>query len=322
MPNFPAHAKPSQLTRGDQLRDALSRLNALVGQLGYALGEEALNIPPLFDEVTAGLAELQAQGQDVRGEATQLETVSAELQHKAAKFLREIGGASKLRDARIARRPDPAQWWWFLDQWLADRRRSQLRRVLQWTVAAALLLAALYFVYRRFLALDPATVASLQHEQKAESLAQAGDLAGTLNEVEQSQAAAPRDPERLVFKGVLLQALGRNAAAEETFAAAEAEMGQEGFLIARSQRYLDLGQTQAALADAQAVVGLNPDSAMGYLMLGRAYERAGSYTQAVDAYTRASTLAEAQNNLEIAAIARVQLGMLMQIPPIPTGTGP
>jgi hypothetical protein len=88
MPDFPAHAKPRQLTRGDQLRDALARLKALVGQLGYALGEEALNIPPLFDEVTARLAELQAQGQDVRGEATQLETVSAELHCKAATVLR------------------------------------------------------------------------------------------------------------------------------------------------------------------------------------------------------------------------------------------
>ena len=66
MPDFPAQAKPRPLTRGDQLRDALGRLNALVGQLGYALEEEALNIPSLFDEVSAGLAELQAQGQDVR----------------------------------------------------------------------------------------------------------------------------------------------------------------------------------------------------------------------------------------------------------------
>jgi len=322
MPDFPAHAKPRQLTRGDQLRDALARLNALVGQLGYALGEEALNIPPLFDKVTAGLAELQAQGQDVRGEATQLETVSAELRRKAATFLREIGGASRLRDARNTRQPDPAQWWWFLDQWLADRRRFQLRRLLQWAAVAALLLALLYFVYQRFLAPDPATVASIEHQQKAESLAQAGSLVDALNEVEQSLAATPRDADQLVFKGVLQQALGRNAAAEETFAAAEAELGKEGFLIARSRRYLRLGQAKAAAADARAVVELNPDSAIGYLALGQANEEAGNYAEATDAYTRASTLAKVQNKPDIDAIARMQLGMLMQRPSTPTGAGP
>jgi hypothetical protein len=236
MSNFSTHIKSKQLTRGDQLRDSLARLETLVGQLGYRLGEEALNILPLFDEATARLVELQAEGQDMRGEAAQLETVSAGLRRKAAVFLREIGGAGRLRDARNARQPDPAQWWWFLDQWLADRRRAQLRRLLQWAAVAALLLALLYFVYQRFLAPDPATVASLEHQQKAENLAQTGDLAGALNEVEQSLVATPRDPDRLVFKGVLLQALGHTTAADEAFAAAEAQVGKEEFLIARSQR--------------------------------------------------------------------------------------
>jgi len=106
----------------------------------------------------------------VRGEATQLETVSAELRRKAATFLREIGGATRLRDARNARQPDPAQWWWFLDQWLADRRRSQLRRLLQWGVVAALLLALLYFVYQRFLAPDPAMVAACNMSRRPKVL--------------------------------------------------------------------------------------------------------------------------------------------------------
>jgi len=193
MPDFPAQAKPRPLTRGDQLRDALGRLDALVGQLGYALGEEALNIPSLFDEVSAGLAELQAQGQDVRGEATQLKIVSAELQHKAATFLREIGGSSRLRDARSARQPDPAQWGWFLDN--------------------------------------------------GSRIGGALNCAGCCNGQSWQHCSWPR----------------------------------------------------CALSTSNSWPPIR--------------------------YTRASTL-EAQNNLEITAIARVQLGMLMQIPSTPTGTGP
>jgi len=135
-------------------------------------------------------------------------------------------------------------------------------------------------------------------------------------------AAIPRDPEQLVFKGVLQQALGHDAAAEETFAAAEAQVGKEEFLIARSRRYLNLGQAKAALADARAVIELNSNSAMGYLVLGQANEGAGNYAEAMDAYTRASTLAQAQNKPEVAVMARMQLGMLMQRPPVPTSAGP
>jgi tetratricopeptide (TPR) repeat protein len=177
-------------------------------------------------------------------------------------------------------------------------------------------------IYQRFLAPDPAIVASLEHQQKAESLAQTGDLAGALNETEQALATIQRDPEQLVFKGVLQQALGSDAAAEEAFAAAEAQAGKEGFLIARSRRYLSLGQTEAALSDARAVIRVNSNSAMGYLVLGQANEGTGNYAEAMDAYTRASTLAEAQNKLDIVAIARMQLGMLMQRPSTPTGAGP
>jgi hypothetical protein len=184
-----------------------------MGQLGYGLGEEALNILPLLDEATARLIELQAGGQDMRGEATQLETVSAGLRRQAPVFLREIGGPGRLRDARNARQPDPLQWWWFLNGWLADRRRAQRRRGLQWMAVAALLLAVLYFVYLRFLAPDLATRTSLEHQKKAESLAQTGDLAGALNEVEQSLAATPRNPDQLTFKGILSKALRHTAAA-------------------------------------------------------------------------------------------------------------
>jgi cytochrome c-type biogenesis protein CcmH/NrfG len=180
----------------------------------------------------------------------------------------------------------------------------------------------LYFVYQRFLAPNLVTVASIEHQQKAESFAQTGNLAGALSEVEQSLAATPRDSEQLVFKGVLQEALGRDAAAEETFAAAEALVGKEAFLIVRSRRYLGLAQAKAAVADAQAVIELNPDSAMGYLVLGQANEQVGNYAEAMDAYSRASTLAEAQDKLDIAAIARMQLGMLMQRPSTPTGAGP
>jgi len=107
---------------------------------------------------------------------------------------------------------------------------------------------------------------------------------------------------------VLQQALGRDAAAEETLPPPKWKWAKKGFSL-RAPSISESGQTKTALADARAVIELNPDSAIGYLVLGQVNEGAGNYVEAVNAYTRASTLAEAQNKLEIAAIARVQLAM-------------
>jgi hypothetical protein len=323
MSHFPFYVKPEQLTRSDQLREQLARLEALVGQLGHGLGREALTIPALFDQITAGLTELQTAGQSMQSETIRLKAASTELQRKAAIFMREIGGVRTLRDVRRTRQPDPAHGWWFLDQVIAERRQLRLRRLLLGGTGAVLLLALLSFGYHRFFAPDPALVASLRHKEAADGLALAGDWAGALNEVELALAAMPSNTDGLVLKGIVQQSLGQNEAAEETFAVAEARLGnKEDFLIARAKQFMNLGQGKAALADAQAAIALNADSAVGYLLLGGANADLGNYAEAVAAYQRASDLADVQHRPDIAVSARAQLGILLQMVPVQATTTP
>lgn len=310
------------LTRADELRHQLDELEAKIGRLGYGLGREALTILPLFDAVSATMASFQAEGQSMRAEWARLETASAALRRKATVFLREVGGAGVLQDARRTQQLPPANWWWFLDRWVADKRRAQLRQLLMTAAGTVGVLLLLFALYQRFLAPDPATRARLEHEQAAENLVLEGDLATALSEVDQALAIAPGDPSLLIFKGGLQQALGQKAAAEETFSQAEAAFGdREAFLLARGQMYLRLDQAQAALADAEAVVKLNPESASGFLLLGRANEWLENYQQAIAAYEQAANLADAQGNSQIAVIARVNMGVLMQRLPIQQGEG-
>jgi tetratricopeptide (TPR) repeat protein len=305
------------LTRADELRHQLDELEAKLGRLGYGLGREALTILPLFDAVSATMASFQAEGQSMRAEWARLETASAALRRKATVFLREIGGTRALQGARRTHQPLPANWWWFLDQVVADKRRAQLRQLLMTAAGTVGVLLLLFALYQRFLAPDPATRARLEHEQAAENLVLEGDLATALSEVDQALAIAPGDPSLLIFKGGLQQALGQKAAAEETFSQAEAAFGdRETFLLARGQMYLRLDQAQAALSDAEAAIQLNPESASGYLLLGRANEWLENYQQAIAAYEQAATLADAQGNSQIAAIARVNMGVLMQRLPL------
>jgi tetratricopeptide (TPR) repeat protein len=269
------------------------------------------------------LDELHADGQSIPAETNRLGHASAELQRKAAAFLREIGGPRVLQNSRQARQADAAAWWWSVDRWLVDKRKARLQRWLVTGGLLVLLLAILSLVYQRFFAPDPALLASVRHQQTAESLAQAEDWAGALAEAEQALAALPGDPERLILKGILQQKLGKNESAEKTFDTAEAHLGsREAFLIERAAQFLGINMGEAALTDAQELIAIQPDSAIGYLILGQSHISLENYDEARTALEQASDLAERQGTATIAAQARVQLAMLMQMISVPTLANP
>ena len=54
----------------------------------------------------------------------------------------------------------------------------------------------------------------------------------------------------------------------------------------------------------------------------RQNEGLGNYPEAIAAYQKASTLAQAQNKPEIDVLARMQLATLMQRPSVPTSSVP
>ncbi len=83
-------------------------------------------------------------------------------------------------------------------------------------------------------------------------------------------------------------------------------------MLARARTYLLLGQASAALTDAKEAIELNPQSATGYVLWGRALESVGDYLEAIVAYEQAATLAEAQRDFQLAGTARVNVGILMQ----------
>jgi tetratricopeptide (TPR) repeat protein len=313
MVKSPFYVESKALTRSDELRNQIDELEAMIGRLGYGLGKEALKIPVLFDSTSTSLAAFQAEGKSMRAEQARLETVSVRFSRKANVFLREIGGAGVLEDARRMRQADPEDWWWFADQLVANRRRDRIGRLLRLGVGVVVVLLVLFVLYQRFLAPDPATRERLEHEHNAEDLAIEGDIAGALSEVEQALAVAPDDSYLAVFKGVLQQELGQGTASRDTFAEAEAAFGnREDFLLTRAQTYMLVDQPEAAVADAQEAVTLNPELAAGYMLLGRAYEYMEDYREALFAYEQAIDLAEEQGDFQLSGAARVNVGILMQ----------
>jgi tetratricopeptide (TPR) repeat protein len=309
----PFFVEQKALTAADEVRDLLAQLEAKIARLGRGQEPEAQTVLELFDSVAARLAELHAGGQALRAEEARWEAASAAFRRKAGAFLRALGGLGALAEARRARQPEPTAWWWFIDQWLMEKRRAQLRRLALGAAVAVAALVLLGVLYQRFLAPDPATRERLRHEQAADSLLMDGNPAGALDEVGQALDYAPGDASLLALKGVLQRELGQPAAAQETFAAAEKAAGsRETFLIVRAQMYMRADDGQAMLADAQEITTTNPESAPGFLLLGQANELLGNSQDAIAAYDKSSRLADAQNNPQLAAIARMNMATLMQ----------
>lgn len=248
---------------------------------------------------------------------TRYETVSQQFDKRKAKFLKELGGSEVLATLRQERHPEDAPWWWQVDTRLAEERRIHRTRALRQAGIAAAILTVLGGLYAIFLRPDAATRERLRHESAAEQALTQGDLALALSEVEMALTQAPGDPELLILRGVTLALQERTDEAEADFALAEAAVGtRDRFLVERSQTYMVANRTGLALEDALAVIEMDPEMAMGYMIAGNAYAVQGEYLQAVASYERASELAEAAGETQLQGMARYQLANLMMAPPV------
>ncbi len=308
------------LTRTDEFRKLLDRLEAKIGLLGRGLAGEAVHIPAWLDEATETLESLKSKGGEFSAEEARLRTIYAQFDRKGAQFLREIGGARALHQARQAVAPDRERWWWYMDEKVAAQRQTQLRNLLRTGALVLVVLAILYGVYQAFFAPDPATVARLEHQHAAEDLALNGDYAGALREIEQALALAPDDAESLIIKGVVADNLGDTALAEESFAAARTALAddEEKFLSTRTQTYIVMGQPEQALADAEALLALNPQSAVAYYFRAIVHDSLGNVLQAIADLEQVSALAQASGDVQLEAMARMYLSNLFQRAAVPT----
>ena len=80
------------------------------------------------------------------------------------------------------------------------------------------------------------------------------------------------------------------------------------FQVTRGQMYLIFGMLDEAKLDIDAALAADPENAMGYYTLASIEEVRGHPSEAVQALQRAADLAEAQNQMQLTAMARVSDG--------------
>lgn len=308
-----------QLTPGDELRSILDRIESGIANLELGLQTTPVELLQNMDRAWELITAMQSNGVALIAEKAQWEHISSLLRQKASLILRKTGGSAGLKKLRTPRNPNPSQWWWFLDEFVASQSKRSLLKVLRAVLIGAAVLLLLAFIYNRWFAPDPRLIAQMDAENNATELINQQQFDAALTEVEKGLSANPENSELLIIKAYVLQKLDRP---EQSAAITNTALGSfpepARFYEARTQFYLTIGENDLALADVNQAITLDPQSAVAYLLKGQIYELQGKRIEAIDAYDIANNLATEQNLSQLIPVIRMRYGMLVQQIPMPT----
>ena len=295
------------------LREDLGEAERVIVQLRRDNVEQFLQLLDLIEE---RFLELESYGLDLRPEYTRWASLHSKLRREAGRIVRVIdvaGGLDNLRQAN----PPAEGFWWRLDAVVAESRRRLLRRLgITFGTIVALLVVVwvlLTFVFPP----DPNTVVASEAISTLQQLAFEGRWEEALAVIEEamSQLTQP-DAELLIWEGVIRGKLGQEERAREALAEAKS-LVPPGKLVAY---WWSLGSVQLSVGDVEyarnagfEAIGLDDADPQGYFLLASVAEVTGDTVCAVDLFEETFQLA-ADSNPQLAVIARVRMGNLLQRP--------
>ena len=297
----------------NSLRDDIGEAERMIVQLRRDNVELFLQ---LLDRIEERFAELESGGLDLRPEYTRWGSLQSKLRREAGRIVRVIdvaGGLEQLRQAN----PPAEGFWWHLDAVVAAARRRLIRRlgVSLGSIAAVLVIvwALLTFVFPP----DPNTVVASEAISTLQQLAFEGRWEEALAVIEEALAQLTQpDAELLIWEGVIRGKLGQDERAREALEEAKS-LVPAGQLVAY---WWSLGSIQINVGDVEdarnsgfEAIRLDDTDPQGYFLLAGVAEAKGDTVCAVDLFEETFQLA-ADSNPQLAVIARVRMGNLLQRP--------
>ena len=297
----------------NSLRDDIGEAERMIVQLRRDNVELFLQ---LLDRIEERFAELESGGLDLRPEYTRWGSLQSKLRREAGRIVRVIdvaGGLEQLRQAN----PPAEGFWWRLDAVVAAARRRLIRRlgVSLGSIAAVLVIvwALLTFVFPP----DPNTVVASEAISTLQQLAFEGRWEEALAVIEEALAQLTQpDAELLIWEGVIRGKLGQDERAREALEEAKS-LVPAGQLVAY---WWSLGSIQINVGDVEdarnsgfEAIRLDDTDPQGYFLLAGVAEAKGDTVCAVDLFEETFQLA-ADSNPQLAVIARVRMGNLLQRP--------
>src|SRR5690606_22352743 len=233
------------------------------------------------------------------------------------------GGLSKLRQEN----PPAESFWWHLDEIVARRRRETIRRGLITLVTGAVIIVGLLWAINTFFPPDPTAVAMVETTNTIDQLVSEQRWEEALQVIRAAREQMPDQPQLIVWEAVMLEQLGDRAAAAEALAQAQAALSDQPvqFYLYLGNSRLQSGNLNGAEQAALQAQELDPEEAQVYFLLGGIAETRGEISKAVDYFDQVFQLAQ-ESNPQLAVIARVRMGQLLQNPnafssPVATPTG-
>jgi hypothetical protein len=295
----------------NQLRESLDKAERLVVQVD---GKTIVEFLTLLDSIEKQFEALEEGGNDVRSEQSRWDSLLSRINSKPNPIVHAAnvaGGMDKLRAAN----PPAESFWWHLDQEVAKRRFRSIRRAVTTLVVIVGVAVGGYYAINYFFPPDPEAVAMVETNNSLDHFIEAQNWQGALALVKSVRAQLPHNAELMVWEAVLNERLGNQDAANA--AAAEA---QKALAATPSLYWVTLGNTRLRVNDlkgAQAAgeqgLKIDPNEPQLYFLLGGVAENAGDNAAAINYFQKTSELAEGDNP-QLAVIARVRMGQLLQSP--------
>lgn len=307
--------KSENVTPADELRGLITLSEKRVVTL-RGRGAAALDLLLDLDRIAGLWPELEAQGVDLRPELGRWETLQAALQGRAPVLVRELRAAGGLPAARAQWHPqgEPA-WWWFLAEQVHTQRVRRLKRTGIILASTAATLGLLYFLlFHVLFPVDPNMSAAIAAQHAGErKIANEGDLAGALADFRLATELLPGEADGWLRVGCTLLRLDDAAGAAENFRRAEALLPDDIiFRLSRAPICHLLGVSDRAEADLRVVIATAPENSPAHYYLAAILEERGELAEALDALERAADLAESSGEIQLVALARFRMAMLMQ----------
>jgi tetratricopeptide (TPR) repeat protein len=296
-------------TPANAIREGLSNAERLVVSISAQNVEGFL---VLLDEIEHSLEELELQDIDLRSEQVRWEGLLRRLSSNpgpVASAAASAGGMKTLRE----KHPPSESFWWHLDAEVTKRRWTSIRKVSQMIILVVVVIGGGVWAINKFFPADPDTLLMVEAQSQIDQHILQSDWEGALEVIDETRTLLPGQPELMIWEAVLAEQSGEQARAEASLAEAQAEMHDElEYMWTTLGNYrLMVDDLEGSEEAANAVLGINPESAPGYFLLANIADTRGERIHAIDLFEKVFELAE-EDNPQLAVIAKVRMGQLMQ----------
>lgn len=298
-------------TAAEALRYALSTAERQVVNVNPANVEEFL---VTLDWIEAQFEAMADDSIDLRPEQARWESLLRRISSKPgpiAAAAAKAGGFGTLR----AKHAPAESFWWHLDTEVNRRRVAAVRRTVITLATIVILVGGGLWLVNRIFPPDPDAVFLLGAQSQIDEAVFAQDYTTALAAATEARRQQPDTVELAVWEAVLTERVGETELGAERLQAAAAmlpDRPEDFWVLVGNSRFqaLDLDGAEAA---GNRALEANPDSAQGYFLLANVAEARGDRRAAMDYFDRTFVLAE-EENPQLAVIAKVRLGQLLQSP--------